>query len=403
MKGFTTHGRLMAFLFAAVFSFFTIQTQAAEPGADEAAAVVLNQYGFWHDGDGANFLQAVASGARGDFRQNTTIDDVVTSVEANAGATRTITLTVTDADGNAMTALDWQTPTSWTISDSGSGVFNPAYSVAPKPTFTDGVATADFATSASAGNSWHEGDTITIAIPAIYLYGQQMAAPTDLVLTLSDAGSQAGGVAVAPTLGGVGSGMVDLTTDVTGDLPFANLTQGSARSVLGVTGASTADNASIAASSDNQVLRRSGTSIGFGAVALNQSAAITGALPIANGGTGTTDLLSLSTSVGSQDDVVASGTLRGAALKIDAQEWGAIITTRGSFDSGTSSDTTTAAACTGNSEVMVMPLSTTRAPLGRWVVSPGAGSFAVYSFDEADGTTPVTETEAIAFMYVIFE
>ena len=79
---------------------------------------------------------------------------------------------------------------------------------------------------------------------------------------------------------------IDLSNGVTGDLPFANLAQGTALSVLGVTGGSTADNASIAAASDHQVLRRSGTSLAFGAVALNQTNAVTGELPVANGGTG---------------------------------------------------------------------------------------------------------------------
>ena len=79
---------------------------------------------------------------------------------------------------------------------------------------------------------------------------------------------------------------VVLTTDVSGDLPFANLTQGDALSVLGVTGNAAADVASIAAGSDHQVLRRSGTALTFGAVNLAQAAAITGTLPAANGGTG---------------------------------------------------------------------------------------------------------------------
>ncbi len=89
------------------------------------------------------------------------------------------------------------------------------------------------------------------------------------------------------TLGGTLSG-VNLATQVTGDLPFANLAQGSALSVLGVTGNATADVASIAAGTDHQVLRRSGTSLAFGAVNLAQAAAITGTLPLANGGSGQT-------------------------------------------------------------------------------------------------------------------
>lgn len=78
---------------------------------------------------------------------------------------------------------------------------------------------------------------------------------------------------------------IDVSTDVTGDLPFSRLAQGSALSVLGVTGNATADVASIAAGSDHQVLRRSGTALTFGAVNLASSNAVTGVLPIANGGT----------------------------------------------------------------------------------------------------------------------
>jgi hypothetical protein len=61
---------------------------------------------------------------------------------------------------------------------------------------------------------------------------------------------------------------VSLSAGVTGDLPFANLTQGSARSVLGVTGNSTADFASIQGTAD-QVLRvnPAGTALGFGTIA----------------------------------------------------------------------------------------------------------------------------------------
>lgn len=81
---------------------------------------------------------------------------------------------------------------------------------------------------------------------------------------------------------------VNLANGVTGDLPFANLTQGSALSVLGVTGNATADFASIAAGSDGNVLRRSGTTLAFGAITLSSSNAVTGTLPVANGGTNLT-------------------------------------------------------------------------------------------------------------------
>ncbi len=80
---------------------------------------------------------------------------------------------------------------------------------------------------------------------------------------------------------------VTLTTDVSGDLPFANLEQGTALSVLGVTGNATAHNASIVAASDHQVMRRSGAAVAFGAVNLASSVAVTGNLPVTNLNSGT--------------------------------------------------------------------------------------------------------------------
>ncbi len=103
-----------------------------------------------------------------------------------------------------------------------------------------------------------------------------------------------GGTTAVATLGSLGStttvlhgnaggapsfAAVALGADVSGDLPFANLAQGTALSVLGVTGNATADVASIAAGTDNQVLRRSGTSVAFGALNLASSDAVTGDLP----------------------------------------------------------------------------------------------------------------------------
>lgn len=81
-------------------------------------------------------------------------------------------------------------------------------------------------------------------------------------------------------------GNVSLTADVAGQLPFANMADLAGLSVLGRSTNSTGTMAAITASSDHQVLRRNGSSIGFGAIALNQSAAVTGTLGPTNGGTG---------------------------------------------------------------------------------------------------------------------
>lgn len=64
----------------------------------------------------------------------------------------------------------------------------------------------------------------------------------------------------------IGFGALDLSNAnaISGDLPFANLTQGSARSVLAVVGAATADFASLAAAADDTVLSRTAGSLSFG-------------------------------------------------------------------------------------------------------------------------------------------
>jgi len=57
-------------------------------------------------------------------------------------------------------------------------------------------------------------------------------------------------------------------------------------SVIGRASNTLGDPADVVASTDHQVLRRSGTTLGFGSIALNQAAAVTGVLPVSNGGTG---------------------------------------------------------------------------------------------------------------------
>lgn len=67
----------------------------------------------------------------------------------------------------------------------------------------------------------------------------------------------------------------------------AALVNGTALTVIGRSANSTGAVADISAGSDHQVLRRSGTTLGFGAIALNQANAVTGQLPAANVATGT--------------------------------------------------------------------------------------------------------------------
>lgn len=133
-----------------------------------------------------------------------------------------------------------------------------------------------FGVNTSAGNVTLQGDgTATVTAEV----GATLTVPAGRAWALQRTAANAwrGGAADS----------IDLTSEVTGDLPFANLAQGSALSVLGVTGNSTADVASIAAGTDHQVLRRSGTSLAFGAVNLASSNAVTGNLPVTNLNSGT--------------------------------------------------------------------------------------------------------------------
>jgi hypothetical protein len=67
---------------------------------------------------------------------------------------------------------------------------------------------------------------------------------------------------------------------------YAKMQNVAAYSVIGRSASSSGVPAAISAGSDHQVLRRSGTSIGFGAIDLSQTNAVTGTLGVARGGTG---------------------------------------------------------------------------------------------------------------------
>lgn len=79
----------------------------------------------------------------------------------------------------------------------------------------------------------------------------------------------------------------DVTPQITADVKDNSITDGKLRdsaalSVIGRAANSTGDPADIAAGSDDQVLRRSGTAIAFGAVNLAGANAVTGDLPLSN-------------------------------------------------------------------------------------------------------------------------
>jgi hypothetical protein len=146
----------------------------------------------------------------------------------------------------------------------------------------------------------------------------------------------AGSITIAATGSGTvtsvdsGTGLTGGPITTTGTLSVATngisdtlLRDSAALSVIGRSANSTGDPADIAAASDHQVLRRSGTALGFGAVALNQSNAVTGTLPVANGGTGATTLTANNVLLGngtSALQVVAPGA-SGNVLKSNGTTW----------------------------------------------------------------------------------
>ena len=140
------------------------------------------------------------------------------------------------------------------------------FSVTNSPVTSSGMLT--FAYSGAQGDTLYASGATTLAA---------LAKDTNATRYLSNTG----------TSNNPAWAQINLANGVTGDLPFANLTQGSALSVLGVTGNATADVASIAAGSDGNVLRRSGTSVAFGAIDLASSNAVSGNLSVNNLNSGT--------------------------------------------------------------------------------------------------------------------
>jgi len=103
--------------------------------------------------------------------------------------------------------------------------------------------------------------------------------------------NNAGEISIGPALSSfgtvtniaTGTGLTGGPITSTGTISMADM---AALSVKGNATNASAPPTDIAAGTDHQVLRRSGTALGFGAVNLASANAVTGILPVANGGTG---------------------------------------------------------------------------------------------------------------------
>ena len=108
------------------------------------------------------------------------------------------------------------------------------------------------------------------------------------ITAADDAGNTRTNITLATFLNTLAtSTFVDLAAHVsTSKLPYANMTDLAGLSILGRSANTSGVMAAITAGADDQVLRRSGTAIEFGAINLASTNAVTGILDEVNGGTG---------------------------------------------------------------------------------------------------------------------
>lgn len=136
------------------------------------------------------------------------------------------------------------------------------------------------------------------------------------------------------------------------------LRQSAGLSVIGRSPNTTGDVADITAATDKQVLRRDGTSIGFGAIDIASSNAVTGTLGVANGGTGQTTFTDGQLLIGNTTgNTLTKATLtagtgisitNGAGAITIGATYGSIPLNSGNIFVGNASNVATATAVTGD-------------------------------------------------------
>lgn len=102
--------------------------------------------------------------------------------------------------------------------------------------------------------------TVTLSLPA--LTATVATVPTGTGFPHITAGAQDAAAKTVDTAD-ITNSAVDLTTKVTGKLPYANLADGSGQSIVGKTGAGAGANTNLASSADGQYVRRMGGTVGF--------------------------------------------------------------------------------------------------------------------------------------------
>mgnify|MGYP000849646945 FL=1 len=228
----------------------------------------------------------------------TAINDDFLQRKAGAWANRTITQVKTDLGLTGTNSGDQTITLTGDVTGSGTGSFA-ATIAANAVTFAKMQAvSANILLGNDATGTAVEEITCTAAGRAIL--DDADAAAQRTTLGLGTLATQSGTFSGTSSGTNTGDQTITLTGDVTGSgtgsfaatiaantVSDAKFRQSAALSVVGNSTNATANVADIAAASDHQVLRRSGTAIGFGAINLASSAAVTGNLPVANLNSGT--------------------------------------------------------------------------------------------------------------------
>lgn len=137
---------------------------------------------------------------------------------------------------------------------------------------------------------------------------QEITLGTNLSMSGTTLNASGGGSGIDQLTGdvtagpGSGSQAATIAADAVTNTKLADM---AALSVKANATNASADPSDLAAASDHQVLRRSGTALAFGAVNLASSNAVSGQLPVANGGTGASTLTSGSLVVGNGTSAVS--------------------------------------------------------------------------------------------------